>query len=213
VTNTSSKPVKTDHRSIVALKLPSSVLVLITYAQQIVKAMTGNPAFPSPVPALTLVTAAINDLQGAQTVAQTRVQGAVITRNEKRTALVILLDQLRAYIQAQADANIENGASIIASAGVGVKKPVVRAPRVFDAKLGPVSGTAKLFAATAGHRASYEWQYSTDGGKTWVLAPVTLQAKTTISGLTPGATVQFRYRPVTRTGEGDWSQTIVMLVK
>jgi len=108
---------------------------------------------------------------------------------------------------------MESGASIIASAGVGVKKPVARAPRVFDAKLGPVSGTAKLLAASAGHRASYEWQYSTDGGKTWVLAPVTLQAKTTIVGLTPGATVQFRYRPVTKVGEGDWSQTIVLLVK
>ncbi len=208
-----SKPVKTDHRSIVALRLPTPALALISYAQQIVKAMTGNPAFPSPVPALAAVIAAINALQAAQTVAQTRVQGAVITRNEKRTALVLLLDQLAAYIQAQADANIENGASIIASAGVSVKKPVLRAPRVFDAKAGPVSGTAKLVAPTAGHRASYEWQYSTDGGKTWVLAPVTLQARTTVVGLAPGATVQFRYRPVTKAGEGDWSQTIVLLVK
>ena len=125
----------------------------------------------------------------------------------------MLLQQLKGYIQTMADANIENGASIIASAGVAVKKPVVRAPRVFGAKLGPVTGTAKLIAASAGPRASYEWQYSTDGGKTWVPASVTLQAKTTIVGLTPGATVQFRYRPVTRTGEGDWSQTIVLLVK
>jgi hypothetical protein len=44
-------------------------------------------------------------------------------------------------------------------------------------------------------------------------APVTLQAKTTVAGLTPGATVQFRYRPVTKAGEGDWSQTVVLLVK
>jgi hypothetical protein len=25
--------------------------------------------------------------------------------------------------------------------------------------------------------------------------------------------VQFRYRPVTKVGEGDWSQTVVLLVK
>jgi hypothetical protein len=207
------KTVKTDHRSIVALKLPHPVPALIAYVQQIVKAMTGNPAFPTPVPALSVVTGAIDDLQNAEASALTRVKGAVVTRNEKRTALLMLLQQLKGYIQTQADANVENGASIIASAGVAVKKSLVRAPRVFDAKLGPVSGTAKLVAPSGGLRASYEWQYSTDAGKTWVLAPVTLQAKTTIVGLTPGATIQFRYRPVTKTGEGDWSQTVVLIVK
>jgi hypothetical protein len=212
VTNTSTT-VKTNHRSIVSLKLPTSVPALIAYAQQIVKAMTGNAEFQSPVPPLAAVTTAIDDLEAAQTVARTRVQGAVITRNEKKTALVVLLAQLKGYIQTTADANIENAASIIASSGMGVKKAVVRGPRVFTARPGPLSGTARLLAGPAGHRASYEWQYSTDGGKTWVPASVTLQAKTTIVGLTPGATVQFRYRPVTKTGEGDWSQTVVLIVK
>ena len=87
------------------------------------------------------------------------------------------------------------------------------APRVFAAKAGALSGTANLVAASAGRRASYEWEYSTDGGKTWVFAPPTLQAKTTVSGLTPGATVQFRYRPVTKTGEADWSAPVPLIVK
>jgi hypothetical protein len=41
---------------------------------------------------------------------------------------------------------------------------------------------------------------------------VTLQAKTTIESLTPGTTYSFRYRPVTKAGEGDWSgvTTLVM---
>lgn len=63
------------------------------------------------------------------------------------------------------------------------------------------------------HRSFYEWQYSTDGGHTWVVVPSTLQARTTVSGLTPGATVQFRVRPVTKTGEGDWSQPTSLIVK
>jgi hypothetical protein len=108
----SNKNIKTDHRSIVALKLPHPIPALVAYAQQIVKAMTGNPAFPTPVPALSVVTAAIDDLQSAETSALTRVKGAVVTRNEKRTALLMLLQQLRGYIQTQADANVENGASI-----------------------------------------------------------------------------------------------------
>jgi hypothetical protein len=205
--------IKTSHRSIAALKLPSSAAALVAYATGVVKSMTGNPLFPAPVPALTTVTQAITDLQSAETAAQSRIKGAATTRNEKRTALVAILQQLRASIQAVADANVENGASIIESAGVAVKKTPVHTPRVFAAEPGAVSGTAKLITKSSGARAGYEWQYSLDGGKTWVGAPVTLQAKTTVAGLTPGATVQFRYRPVTKAGEGDWSQTVVLLVK
>jgi hypothetical protein len=197
----------------VALKLPTRVQALITYAQNIVKLMTGNPSFPTVVPSLVTITAAINDLQSAEATTLNRTKGAVVTRNEKRTALVSLLQQLKGYIQTTADANLENGASIITSAGVDVRKTVVRSPRVFAAKPGDVTGTAKLIAASAGHRASYEWEYSLDGGKTWVTAPVTLQAKTTVSGLTAGTTVQFRYRPVTKTGEGNWTQPVSLLVQ
>jgi hypothetical protein len=42
--------------------------------------------------------------------------------------------------------------------------------------------------------------------------PATLQAKTSLTGLTPATTVQFRYRAVVKAGEGDWSQPIAMLV-
>jgi hypothetical protein len=71
---------------------------------------------------------------------------------------------------------------------------------------------AKVVAASAARRASYEWQYSADGGKTWITAPATLQAKTKISGLAQEATVQFKYRAVTKTGEGDWSQVVSLMV-
>jgi len=203
---------KTDHRSIVVLKLPTRIQALITYGAGIVKAMTGNPSFPTVAPLLAAISAAIADLQTAETAALARTKGATVTRDEKKTALVQLLQQLKGTIQTTADANVENGASIIVSAGVAVKKTVVRSPRVFGAKPGAVTGTAKLVAASAGHRASYEWEYSTDGGKTWVTAPVTLQAKTTVAGLAVGTAVQFRCRSVTKTGEGNWTQPVSLTV-
>jgi len=201
------------NRAVVTLKLPRKVPDLIKLAQAIVTAMTGNANFQTPEPPLASVTGATNDLMVAETATQARTRGAAATRNDKRATLVQLLEQVKGYIQKTADANMENGAAIIQSAGVSVKKPAVRAPRTFEAKPGAVSGSVKLVAKSASHRASYEWQYSTDGGKTWLSAPVTLQAKTTISGLTPGATVTFRYRGVTKTGEGDWSQLITFIVK
>jgi hypothetical protein len=197
----------------VSLKLPKVVGQLIPYATGIVTGMTNNPVFPQPVVPLTTVTGAITELHNAETAALTRAKGAVATRNEKRAALISLLEQLRAYVQARADASPENGASIIESAGMAVRKVATHAARAFTAKAGAVSGTVRLYAKSVGDRAAYMWEYSTDGGKTWIATPVTLQAKTTISGLTPGATVQFRYQPVSKTGEGDWSQTILLLVK
>ena len=205
--------IKITHRSLASLKLPTKVSALITYAQGIVKGMTNNASFPNPTPTLAQVTTAIDELQAAETAALTRAKGAAAIRNEKHTALVALLQQLRSYIQAAADANVENGASIIQSAGIALKKTPVRPKRVFAAKFGAVSGSVHLVAEAAARRASYEWQYSTDGGKTWVQAPSTLQAKTTVNGLAPSTTVVFRYRAVTKTGEGDWSLPTQSMVK
>jgi hypothetical protein len=204
---------KSLHRTLVSLKLPTKVPTFITYAQGIVMGMTGNPSFPSPTPPLSTVTQAIDDLQVAETAALSRVKGAVATRNEKRMALVQLLQPLKAYVQTAADMSPENAPSIIQSAGMAVKKMPVRTKRAFAAKPGTVSGTVTVLTNAAARRASYDWEYSTDGGKTWLTLPSTLQAKTTVSGLTPGATATFRFRALTKTGEGDWSQPTSLLVR
>jgi len=203
---------KSAHRLTIALALPKRVPALIVYAEGIVQRMTGNPSFPSPQPPLAAITAAINDLRAAETAALARTKGAVAARNEKRTVLLGALQQLRAHVQSLADADPANAASIIESAGVAVHKTPTRRARAFTAKPGPVSGAAKVSAVVASRRASYEWQYSTDGGKTWITAPPTLQAKTTIAGLPAGSTVQFKYRAVTKTGGGDWSQPVSLMV-
>ena len=78
-------------------------------------------------------------------------------------------------------------------------------------KQGSVSGSVKLMAKAVDHRASYEWQFSTDQ-KTWTNAPSTLQAKTDIAGLTAGTAYFFRFRGVTKAGEGNWSQVVTLLV-
>jgi hypothetical protein len=204
---------KSVHRSLVSLALPKKVPALITYAQSVVTAMTGNTSLPTPAPTLAALTAAITALQTAESAAIARTKGAVTARNDKQAALVALLQELKAYIQKTADANAENSSAIIQGAGVAVKKTAVRKPRVFSAVQGAVSGAAKLVTASAGHRSSYEWQYSTDAGKTWVETSATLQAKTSVTGLTAGSTVQFRYRAVTKTGQADWSPAVSLLVK
>jgi hypothetical protein len=113
--------IKTTHRSLVALSLPKSVPALIVYAQGIVKRMTGNPSFPDSASELAAVSTAIVDLQTAEAAALARTKGAVATRNEKRKALVAVLQELRAYIQSTADAAEANGPAIIESSGVALR--------------------------------------------------------------------------------------------
>jgi Fibronectin type III domain len=204
---------KSVNRSIAVLNEPRPVGSLITLAQRIVTAMTGNPAFTSPVPTLANVLAAITDLQTAEQAALSRLKGAVTTRNDKRAALVTLLQELRAYVQNRADADPENSANLIESAAYSVRKTPKRAPRALTAKAGAVSGTVKLVTPSVGHYSFYEWAYSTDGGKTWTLVPTTPQAKTTITGLTPSTTVELRVRAGTKAGEGDWSQAVSLVVR
>ncbi|HEY1694409.1 MAG TPA: fibronectin type III domain-containing protein [Polyangiaceae bacterium] len=205
-----TKPI---HRVLVSLALPLKVALLISYTLNILQKMTGNPAFPTPVPPLSAISAALTDLQTAEAAALNRATGAAAARNAKRAALVALLQQLRTYVQTVADASPEQAAVIIPGSGLAVRKTPTRAARTFVATQGALSGQAKVTAASAGHRASYEWEYSVDGGKTWITAPVTLQAKTTISGLAAGTSAQFRYKAVTKTGEGDWSQPVSLIVK
>jgi hypothetical protein len=72
----------------------------------------------------------------------------------------------------------------------------------------------KLVAPAAAHRASYEWETSADGGKTWQDVLPTLQAaQTRVSGLQPGTSDAFRYRSITKAGVSDRSQPFSLYVK
>jgi hypothetical protein len=117
-------PVAT-HRSIAVLKLPRPIAILISVARAILIALTGNPAFPTPVPTLAAVSAAIADLESAQAAALTRAKGAAQTRNQKLAVLVTLLTRLRDYVQSMADASPDNAAALIHSAAMNVRKVTV----------------------------------------------------------------------------------------
>ncbi len=77
---------KTTQRPLVSLALPRPVAALITYAGQILKAMTGNPSFPSPSPTLAVVKQAVDDLQTAEAAALARTKGAQGSRPPVRPA-------------------------------------------------------------------------------------------------------------------------------
>jgi hypothetical protein len=194
-----------------ALKLSRRVKDVIAFAKSVATAMTNNPSFPAPNPPLATFEADIAALDVAEAGVLSRTKGAKQTRDVKLAAVHADLQLERAYVQEVALANPTTAAAIIQSAGMHIKTVTLHAKGDLVAKAGKVSGTASLVARSAARRASYEWQYSTDQ-KTWALGPVTLQARTEIVGLAAGTTYFFRVRPVTKSGEGNWSQTVSLLV-
>ncbi len=202
------------HRILAVLLLPAKVLDLLKAAQAIVTAMTGNPHFPAPVPPLNTVTGLITTLAQAEQATATRAKGTVQARNAARRALVQALGSLKAYVQNIADAALpEDAANIVTSAGMTPKKATTHVKPPFAATAGALSGSVKLTVRSAGRRASYEWQSSIDGAKTWVDATPSLQARTTITGLPVGSTVQVRFRAIIKGGPGNWSQPLSIVVK
>jgi hypothetical protein len=199
-------------RVIVTLLLPRPVLALLALAKAIQAAIAANPGiFKTPVPPLAQLASDLAALDTAQT-ATTSVKGAVEARNAKRVVVVADLHALRAYVQTVCDADPANAASIAETAKMSVRAKPKRTQSAVSVKAGPMSGTLAITARLTAARASHEWEYSTDGGKTYLAATPTLQAKTTITGLVPATTVLVRHRAITKTGPADWSAAFSAIV-
>lgn len=201
------------HRVIAALKMPKQGSLLIGVARAIAQAMNGNKTFPNPDPSIATLQTAISDLDAAENQAKTGLKSALAARSQKRKALYLLLEQEKSHVQKVADADPDRAHEIIVSAAMSVRKVPIRTKRVFTARQTPVSGTVELFTGRVAQRASYEWQYSSDGGKTWQSAAPTLKAKTLVPGLQPGVTYAFRFRSLTNAGLSEWSDAVTLLVR
>jgi hypothetical protein len=125
------------------------------------------------------------------------------------------------YVQSIADqaATIEAAAAVIEAAGYTVALASKYQKPLLQVKQGPTSG-AVLIIANAGlltggsRRKSYfGWQYSADGGKTWITMISTPKATTTLTGLTALTTYSFRVSvTMSDAVPGEWSQVITFLV-
>jgi hypothetical protein len=200
-------------RVIAVLRLPLPVPALLKVAAAIIAALTNNAFFPGVAAVLASLIKAFNALDAAETAVKARTKGTVPARNAARTLLIGELQAAKTFVQQTADANGENAEAMITSAGMSTRKPSTRRKAPFAVVQGAVSGTVHLVAKAAAVRASYDWEWSNDGGKTWVELPTTLQAKTSLAGLAAGSIPQFRFRAVTKAGVGDWSQAVAFMVK
>jgi hypothetical protein len=200
------------HKIIVVLGLPTRIADFIVRATAIANAMTANSkVYPSPPLAISVLTSHIDDLAAKQAVVATRTKGAAADRDTAHKQVVVDLGQLQGYVQQVVNADPANAESLAADAGMSVRKSTRPAKPPLAAKNHAV-GAVQLVAKAITGAKSYEWQYSTDSGKTWISLPPSTQANTTVTGLQSATMVTFRHRPLTKTGPLDWGQPVTAVV-
>jgi hypothetical protein len=196
------------------LNLPRSPKKVLAFAKGVHSAMEGNTSFPDPDPSLAAFKADINALDDAEIKAETRAKGAVTARDAALKQVVNDLYHIRDYVQSVAEtiANPVAAAAVITSAFMSVKKVPQRDTKELSAKNTGIPGQVALAAKTVAPMATYYWEHSLDQ-VSWTTVPETMKASTTIEGLPWAKVAYFRFRALTRSGKGDYSQVVSLLVQ
>ncbi len=195
-------------------------LGLLKKGKAIHKSISDHPEiFVDPHPPLVTVLGKVVGFEDAQQVAETRVKGSAAIRDVKAAELVTVLETVRAYVQALADASPEQAEAIIESASMtvadvsGYKKPLLEAKQ--DVPSGPVRVRVNVgeLTADASGKVFFEWQSTSDGGLTWSTAVPTSYGHMDFEGLTPLHTYGVRVRFSDLKGAHAWSQTLTFVVR
>jgi hypothetical protein len=195
----------------IALKLPKVIALLIIFVQHVLEAMTNNPWFAAMAALLATTASDLTALQAAEATALTRAKGATEVRNDKKRAILDDLALIKSGVQTVVSQNPGQAATIIASAGLFEAALPTRQKPNLAARTTVTPGEV-LVRAKAVRGAAYEWQMSTDGGKSWISLGTTTVADTSATGLTVGGSYQFRFRTTVKKATSDWSAALPFIV-
>ncbi len=181
----------------------------------------GHPAlFGTPSPTLAALMAQAAVVSAAEILAGTRAKGTAAARDVQRSTLVSMLQASCSYVQVQADnaATVKQAVATILAAGLDVGavgqryKPILSVTQAATNGNAALSANAAALGANVRSKTSFNWEYTPDGGKTWIALPSTPKSKTTVSGLTALSTYGFRVSVTHSDGvAGPWSQIVSFL--
>ena len=201
-----------NERNPIALNLPQVVGLLIVYGRHVVQKMSNNPWFVNVTPPLATVTTHLDTLEVSEAKAKGKGKGTASSRDLDKKVVVDDMNGLKAFAQGVVNQNAAQGLAIIESAGMFAKKRTKRQKAELAARMGAVPGEIMVQAKAVKRGAAYEWQCSTDGGKTWVPMGTTTVAHTTLLGAAMGSTVWFRFRTTRKAATSEWSQLVSLFV-
>jgi len=144
---------------------------------------------------------------------QVRKPGAIDKRDFHFQQVLTYLRSCQIYVQNLTDNEDDEkkANAIVLASGftVRIKPLIIKLP--FKVRQDKNSGDIILRVKSAGTKAIYEWQQSTDNGENFVHLPPTARAGTEVSGYTPYQKICFRFRSHTNFCSGEWSTPITFI--
>ncbi len=160
---------------------------LIAFTRNVITLMTGNTDYPTPSPALALITTAVDDFETAVHDALDGGKIVIATRNAKRNQLLSLLRQEAAYVTGNCKADI---VVLMGSGFNAVRTPspvgVLPAPQNLRLEYTGMSGELLLRFDRVTNAANYSVQTAESPNGPWEDQDLSTSARVTIGGLTPG---------------------------
>lgn len=160
---------------------------LIAFTRNVITLMTGNAQYPTPSPALTVVTTAVNALETAVHDALDGGKIAIATRNAARAEMLSLLRQLASYVTGNCNADL---VLLLSSGFEPVKAPspvgVLPAPENLRLSLTGISGELALRFDRVSNAANYTVQSAENPEGPWTDQGLSTSTRVTIKDLTPG---------------------------
>lgn len=187
----------------------------LTDAETIVTAMTNNPTYPSPKPALEAITTAANEFSLAVANAANGGRELTAIKKAKRAALGALLRELASYVAVDCQGEM----ALLLSSGFPIQKPTRTAAGVLPAPVTPVlslgarSGELAAVTKPVPNAYVYNWRVALATNPTQDLQTLQITAaRTVFTGLTPGQVYVVEVNAVGSTGPGDWSDAAQLMV-
>lgn len=191
-----------------------SVLGLIAFTQVVIICLTGNAAFTKLPVSLVDLQALLQKLQDANNnVLLGGAPNLTALRDEAQQALLVALRKIAAYVQSE---SLDSLSTLLSSGFQNVPTPSPSAPLDAPTILKAVNNgtTQVLLRLTPVDNAnSYEIQYTTDGGKTWVSGGISSKAlRIVLKNLTPGTVYTIQARALGgSTGQSTWSTPVSIM--
>ncbi len=185
----------------------------IQFGRQIVQAMTGNPNFPTPTPALPTVTGgsdsletAFNDAQNARQIAKSKTS----IQDDQASSLDWIITQLANYVESASDGDKAK----IESAGFSVRNPptpIGELPAPTDVTVLPSehAGSADVSWKSARGAKSFTIERAEDAASLEykVIGNSTKKA-TSLNSMVSGKKYWFRVAAIGAAGQSAWSDPV-----
>lgn len=180
----------------------------VTTGQNIITSMMAAPTYfaPSTLPLpFASMTACITNLHNAILATGSGSAGSISNMHEKERIVTSIFNVVRAYVEMVAN-NTTDPQTVIEAAGM------------FAVKANGGSSVSELTITALGNgvlqvsvprntgESSFIYQYSTDGGTTWLEFECSKLATVQLTNQTPASTLFFRYAAIGKT-KGGFSQT------